>query len=144
MLSRFGDIWIGCTYIYTSDWSGSCSEEGPLFGERAPLPPICGILIGGGMPAPCCSFVVVVGNGGLVALFVFNPPKQSAPPLPPRPVTSFVRRASSIFPPSRIIQELFSPRSGIVAKVAHVPVPEPGAVLSVWGQEIYIFLFSFF
>ena len=31
MLSRFGDIWIGCTYIYTSDWSGSCSEEGPLF-----------------------------------------------------------------------------------------------------------------
>ena len=42
MLSRFGDIWIGCTHIYTSDWSGSCSEEGPLFGGvGAPAPPIC-------------------------------------------------------------------------------------------------------
>ena len=30
MLSSFGDIWIGCTYIFTSDWRGSCSEEGPL------------------------------------------------------------------------------------------------------------------
>ena len=36
MLSRFGDIWIYCTYTHTSDWSGSCSEEGPLF-EGAPL-----------------------------------------------------------------------------------------------------------
>ena len=35
MLSIFGDIWIDCTYIHTSDWSGSCSEEGPLF-EKAP------------------------------------------------------------------------------------------------------------
>ena len=31
MLSMFGDILIDCTYIHTSDWSGSCSEEGPLF-----------------------------------------------------------------------------------------------------------------
>ena len=31
MLSSFGDICMLCTYIYTSDWSGSCSEEGPLF-----------------------------------------------------------------------------------------------------------------
>ena len=31
MLSRFGDIWIDYTYIYGSDLSGSCSEEGPLF-----------------------------------------------------------------------------------------------------------------
>ena len=36
MLSRFGDIWIGCTYIYTSELSGSCSEEVPLF--RGALP----------------------------------------------------------------------------------------------------------
>ena len=35
VLSIFGEIWIGCMYIYTSDWSGSCSEEGPLF-EGAP------------------------------------------------------------------------------------------------------------
>ena len=38
MLSRFGDIWIDCTYIYTSDWGGSCSEEGPLFGGASPRP----------------------------------------------------------------------------------------------------------
>ena len=38
MLSRFGDIWIDCTYIYTSDWSGSCSEEGPLFEGSLPRP----------------------------------------------------------------------------------------------------------
>ena len=37
MLSRFGDIWIDSTYIYTSDWSGSYSEEGPLFGHASPL-----------------------------------------------------------------------------------------------------------
>ena len=38
MLSRFGDIWIDCTYIHTSDLSGSCSEEGPLFEGAAPCP----------------------------------------------------------------------------------------------------------
>ena len=32
----FGDIYIYCTYIYTSNWSGSYSEEGPLF--RSALP----------------------------------------------------------------------------------------------------------
>ena len=38
MLSRFGDIWIDCTYIHTSDWSGSCSEEDPLFTGAHPRP----------------------------------------------------------------------------------------------------------
>ena len=38
MLSRFRDIWISSTYIYTSDWSGSCSEEGPLFEGALPRP----------------------------------------------------------------------------------------------------------
>ena len=38
MLSRFGDIWIGYKYIYTSDWSGSCSEEGPLLRSALPRP----------------------------------------------------------------------------------------------------------
>ena len=36
MLSKFGDIWIGSAYIYTSIWSGSCSEEGPLFRSASP------------------------------------------------------------------------------------------------------------
>ena len=36
ILSIFGDIWIDCTYIYTSDWSRSCSEEGPLFEGASP------------------------------------------------------------------------------------------------------------
>ena len=33
MLTIFGDVWKGCTsiYIHISDWSRSCSEEGPLF-----------------------------------------------------------------------------------------------------------------
>ena len=39
MLSSFGDIFIGCTYIYTSDWSGSCSEEGPFL-EGSPQRPL--------------------------------------------------------------------------------------------------------
>ena len=38
MLSIFGDIWIDCTYIHTSDCSGSCSEEGPLFRGRLNAP----------------------------------------------------------------------------------------------------------
>ena len=38
MLNSFGDVWIGRTYIHTSDWSGSCSEEGPLFGGSPPRP----------------------------------------------------------------------------------------------------------
>ena len=32
------DIWIDCTYIHTSDWSGSCSEEGILFEGALPRP----------------------------------------------------------------------------------------------------------
>ena len=35
ILNIFDDIYIDCTYIYPSDWSGSCSEEGPVF-EGAP------------------------------------------------------------------------------------------------------------
>ena len=38
MLSIVGDIWNGCTYIYTSDWTGSCSEEGLLFEGATPKP----------------------------------------------------------------------------------------------------------
>ena len=53
MLSRFGDIWIGCTYIYTSDWSGSCSEEGPLFRSTLPRPlPISETLVLSLSPLP--------------------------------------------------------------------------------------------
>ena len=36
MLSRFGDIWMGFTCIDTSEWSGSCSEEGLLFESALP------------------------------------------------------------------------------------------------------------
>ena len=35
ILSIFGDIWMDCIYIYTSGWSGSCSEEGPLFEDAS-------------------------------------------------------------------------------------------------------------
>ena len=34
IMSIFCDIWIDYTYIYTSDWSEFCSEEGPLFPTR--------------------------------------------------------------------------------------------------------------
>ena len=30
IMSRFGDVWIGCTYIDSSDSSGSCSDEAPF------------------------------------------------------------------------------------------------------------------
>ena len=56
MLSRFNDIWIDCTYIHTSDWSGSCSEEGPLFGDVSPRPPRWAVFWNG-VPSPVCMHV---------------------------------------------------------------------------------------
>ena len=40
ILGTFCDIWMRCTHVYTSDWSGSCSEEGPLV-EDAPSHLLC-------------------------------------------------------------------------------------------------------
>ena len=34
----FGDDWINCTYIHTSNWNRSCCEEGPLCWDKPSRP----------------------------------------------------------------------------------------------------------
>ena len=57
-MSNFGDFWMICTYIHTSDLRRSCSEEGPLF-EGASSRPLCPCLLPTAQSCACLDDIMI-------------------------------------------------------------------------------------